>query len=550
VARVTLPSAVGPGGAVSVEITFRAQLPEVFARSGYKRDYYLVGQWFPKLGVYEPAGMRGRATGGWNCHQYHANSEFYADYGVFKVDITVPSRFVVGATGVRKGRVVNQDDTVTYFYEQADVHDFVWTADPNFIRVKRTFTPAREVSAEEYARTAARLGRTLDEVKLSDVEITVLMQPAHMPQLEKHVDAAKAGLKYFGLWYGRYPYQTLTVVDPPQDASGSAGMEYPTLITAGTSYAQNFAPMSGVRGVEMVTVHEFGHQFWYGMVGNNEFEEAWLDEGVNTYSTGLVMEKAYGADQSMGQFLGMRIGEMDLVQAVLTSNKTDVIAKPAWGYGGDYSFYAYQKPGAVLRSLHHILGDETMGRVMRTYHERWRFRHPGTADFFAVVNEVSGRDMTWFLQQAIYGGHVLDYAVDAVSSVPAPKALGVFERNGKKETVNPSKNDTEAKTNGPFESRVLVRRLGDFVAPVEVAFKFEGKPVERVTWDGRDTFKRFVMVRPEKLEWAAVDPDRKLVLDAHWINNARRVEPDTRAAGWWTSRAFLLLQQFFALVAF
>ena len=101
VVRVPLPEPVPPGGEVSFDVAWKARLPRVFARTGYVRDYFLVGQWFPKLGVYEPAGMRGRAAGGWNCHQFHANSEFYADFGKYRVSITLPARFVVGATGPR-----------------------------------------------------------------------------------------------------------------------------------------------------------------------------------------------------------------------------------------------------------------------------------------------------------------------------------------------------------------------------------------------------------------------------------------------------------------
>ena len=77
-ARVVLPTPVAPGGSVTLDVAFTAQLPRVFARTGYVRDYTLVGQWFPKLGVYEPGPPR-RTSGGWNCHQFHANSEFYAD---------------------------------------------------------------------------------------------------------------------------------------------------------------------------------------------------------------------------------------------------------------------------------------------------------------------------------------------------------------------------------------------------------------------------------------------------------------------------------------
>src|SRR6185436_2466977 len=96
------------------------------------------------------------------------------------------------------------------------------------------------------------------------------------------------------LWYGRYPYRVLTVVDPASGAAGAGGMEYPTFITAGTTFLSNRGPLRGLRALENVVVHEFGHQFWYGLVANNEFEEAWLDEGFNTYSTGKVLETAYG----------------------------------------------------------------------------------------------------------------------------------------------------------------------------------------------------------------------------------------------------------------
>ena len=94
-----LPAPVPPHGEIALDIAFRAKLPKIFARTGYVRDYFLVGQWFPKIGVYEPAGMRNRKSGGWNCHAFHANSEFYADYGNYDVTFTVPSKFVVGATG-------------------------------------------------------------------------------------------------------------------------------------------------------------------------------------------------------------------------------------------------------------------------------------------------------------------------------------------------------------------------------------------------------------------------------------------------------------------
>ena len=215
VARVELPQPIEPGGSVTIEVTFKAQLPEVYARSGYKGDFFLVGQWFPKLGVYEPAGRRGRATSGWNCHQYHANSEFYADFGQYRVRITLPSRFVVGATGLRVGREEAGGGLVVHTFEQADVHDFAWTASPRYLVVTDTFSAGKDVSDAEYRTTAALVGRSLDEVRLSDVAITLLLQPEHQPQAARYIRAAKAGLKWYGLLV-----RPLSV--PDADGRGSA----------------------------------------------------------------------------------------------------------------------------------------------------------------------------------------------------------------------------------------------------------------------------------------------------------------------------------------
>ena len=104
----------------------------------------------------------------------------------------------------------------------------------------------------------------------------------------------------------------MTLVDPSPGAGGASGVEYPTLVFCGTNYAYNFWPAKGLlREAEIVTVHEFGHQFWYGLVGSNEFEEAWLDEGFTTYSTAKVMELGYGRDASFIDFLGLELGAVE-----------------------------------------------------------------------------------------------------------------------------------------------------------------------------------------------------------------------------------------------
>jgi hypothetical protein len=547
VASVRLPAPVKPGETITLDIAFSAQMPKVFARTGYAGDYFLVGQWFPKLGVYEPAGLRGRATSGWNCHQFHADSEFYADFGHYRVDFTLPARFVVGATGQRVERRDNGNGTITYVYDQANVHDFAWTASPDFVEVKRRFESAREVSAQEYAAAARLLDRPIDQLRLRDVDVTLLMQPEHMAQLDRHLKAITLSLKSFGLSYGYYPHPTLTVVDPPFGAAGSGGMEYPTFITGGTSALLNYRPFTHINVPEEVVIHEFGHQYFQGMIANNEFEEAWLDEGINSYATGRVMEEALGPEATLIRFLGWRLGGRDLIRVEYAPNAVfDAIRRPAWMYSSDsaYTFNSYERPELMLRTLEHHLGAQQMARAMRTYAERWRFRHPSTDDFLATMSEATGRDLRPLLTPVIDRGDIVDYEIGTVTSEPVRAPAGYFDTpKGHALTTQEEADAKAASAPGPFDTAVIVRCRGEDRWPVEIAFKFEGKAPERLWWDGSGRWKRFEFHRPEKLEWVDIDPERRLELDVDWLGNAARLQPDRRAVVRLTSRWLLILQQ-------
>ena len=519
-ARVRLPQPVAPGGSIALDVAFTAALPKAYARTGYAGDYFLVGQWFPKVAVYEPAGVRGRTAGGWNVHQFHADSEFYADFGQYRVAITLPRRFIVGATGVRTARVDHGDGTTTHTYEQGDVHDFAWTASPRFVEITRRFDAAREVSAKEYREAAARLGRSIEELRLGDVEVRLLMWPDHLPQAERYLRTTMRAIAAYGLAYGRYPHRTLTIVDPPDEAIGTGGMEYPTFITAGTTTPFNAWPLDRVYLPEIVVAHEFAHQYFQGMVASNEFEEPWLDEGLTTYVTGLAMEAMFGADRSVFEFAGLRGGELDSLRAGLNRRRgTEMIRQAAWTYADGYPFNAYFRPALTLRTRGALVGEPTMARIMRTYAELWRFGHPSSDDFYRVASEVAGRDLTPFFRQTIESPAVVDYAIGEVESAPG-------------RTV------------------VVVQRFGDLQAPVDVAFAFEGRKVERRRWDGVARQARFEFAYDTRLESVDVDPDRTIALDVSWLNNGRRVSADRRAPVSLASRWLLAVQQVLGWLAF
>jgi hypothetical protein len=286
------------------------------------------------------------------------------------------------------------------------------------------------------------------------------------------------------------------------------------------------------------------------MVANNEFEEAGLDEGINTWSTSKAMVAAYGSEATIVEFLGIKIGDEDMNRASNdpAARYNRILAK-AWEYTppGVYGFYSYYKPSLALSTLEGYIGEQTMARVMRTYHERWRFGHPRSEDFFAVVNEVTGQDWGWYFDQVVRGTDIVDYDIGSATTRPVRPAQGVFDEPAGRKTVSnddaaaQEREARKAKTER-YASVVVVRRSGGVRLPVEVAFKFEGTPVERQTWDGREPAKTFRFERPEKLEWVDVDPDRKIALDVNWLNNGRRVLPDSRPAAGWAARWLFLVQ--------
>jgi len=234
--KLPLPKPLKPGEELRLRVRFRSKIPKGAPRAGYVGNFYFISQWFPKMGVLLPDGR-------WVCNHYHMPGEFFADFGVYRVAITVPANYVVGASGHPISEVKHRDGTKTITFYEEDIHDFAWTASPDML-----------VAKEHY----------------KDTEIVFLYQPAHKDQVARHLRAAKGAMEFFDKWLGPYPYKRL---------------EYPTLITAGTTwFTHHFLP--GLLP-EVVIVHEFGHQYWYGMVANDETDEAWLDEGINTYSGGV-----------------------------------------------------------------------------------------------------------------------------------------------------------------------------------------------------------------------------------------------------------------------
>ncbi|NLW16579.1 MAG: M1 family metallopeptidase [Firmicutes bacterium] len=375
--RVSLPQPVAPGDSIRLDIEFVVKLPMVFARMGKYVSFVMAGQWFPKVAAYETAGTRGRQLDGWNVHQYHANTEFYANFGTYRVTINVPKTHMVAASGQLLEGPRIQGNKRQYVFQAEKVHDFAWAADNNFCEHQATFSS--EIQPE--------------------VAINLYLQPQHEYLLNHYLQVAKTTLDCLSRWLVPYPYPSLTIVCPRAGAIGAGGMEYPTLIT-GWDASVHDRDLIG-----RVLIHEIIHQYFYGLVATNEVEEAWLDEGFTSYLEDKIIAHAFN-------------GQLATAKEATSILMPEPLVKEGWKYSDNYSYQAnaYVRGKLILHEIERLIGWERMQTALQVYCQRFLYDHPSTADWQQVLEEVTGQSWQAFFANYIYGAGMQDYAIDEVAT--------------------------------------------------------------------------------------------------------------------------------------
>jgi len=454
-----LPEPVKPGDSVTLRMKFSVTLPDIFARMGKAGNFMMAGQWFPKIPVYETVGMRGRAIEGWNLHQYHGDSEFYSDFGIYSVRIEVPDGYKVAATGfLTKTPSVTGGRKSFQFYAD-DVHDFAWSASPDFVYVEDSFSSPG----------------------IPGVRIKLYLDPLHQNLKDRYMHAAKSALAKLGQWYGEYPYSTLSVVVPPAAGNGAGGMEYPTLVTAAA--AQSDSP--GYE-LERTLLHEIAHQYWYGLVASNEFEEAWLDEGFTSYTEDKLMSSIYGV-----------LPNLPVEASYMTHPEPLNLSSWKFSSSDGYAENVYMRGKLVLSALEKQVGDKAMSKILRTYFQKYKFKHPSFLDFQRVVETVTKEKWGDFFRAYVQQGEMADFSVESIQT---------------------------RKTDNGYESVILLRRNGGSPEPVSVWLQFEDGQSVRKRWDGAQPHVQLKLESAAPLKYAVIDPGNHVVLDNRKYNNYLKAE--------------------------
>ncbi|MBK6459945.1 MAG: M1 family metallopeptidase [Myxococcales bacterium] len=488
-ARLPLAAPLAPGATVTFDVVWDDTLPTIVERVGFSGSFHFLGQWFPKLARLEPDGTFAH-------YAFHHLAEFHADFGTYDVTVDVPKGFVVGATGPA---TESRDEGPRHIerHVQPAVLDFAFAAFDGFER--------------------------LDEA-IDGVQVAFLFPRGYRGAAERERAAVRFALPHFRERYGRYPYPTLTVVHPPLGAREAGGMEYPTLITTGGAW---YGPPF-VRELELVTIHELGHQYFFHLLASNEERWPFLDEGLNSYAEADALD-AWLGPRGVASVLGLDVS--DTTVALFSGRahaRVEPIAQPARAFssGRAYGGLVYGRTSTLLSTLRRVYGEEKLTAALRAYATRFWNRHPEPEDLLVVLGEALGADARALARAALFDQGTIDYAVTQVASSRRAKPAGLFDRNGKRET-------DAAVVGDQYDGYAFVEVRGTLAFPVDVTFVHDDGGETRVRIGGAlqpaGRVLRVPYTGQRPLKGVVVDPEHTVLLDDDFTNNHAMVADAPRA---------------------
>lgn len=461
--EVKLPDILFPENTINVEILWETKLHKYYLRSGFTNETLFLMQWYPKLCVFE--------QGRWKIHQFHFFTEFYGEFSDFELNFKIPSEWDLVSTGKIFEEKISEGKAIKIIAE--NVHDVAIVISKELRKVKKFINITPD----------------------NPVELNIFYPSEYNYKIPAITDIVNKCFIFYNEWIGPYLYSNFSIVFLPWNAAqGNAGMEYPQLILCGVKHFED----KGSLDLEYVIAHEFAHQYFYGLIGSDEIEEPWLDEGFTTYISASFLEKNYPQYKiHLPLFIKANVAKpftMETFKAInLNYYKDDGISYftlPGYQHPDylSYRIYAYNKPAMSLKTLEKYSGEEKMKIFLQDYFSSFSFLHPHTEDVISLIEENFGRIWAQNFYYLGYKPQIIDYKVSIIS-----------------------------------DEKFIVKRYGEIFIPVEILVFFSDGTKENIIWENTKNFQIF-SYENKKIKKVIIDPEGKILLDRDPLNNIASAE--------------------------
>lgn len=504
VARTALPRPLAPGESLSVRFSFVSRIPGYADRSGRQGRYYFVGQWYPKLAVYDRFG--------WHAEQ-HMGNEFYGDFGAFDVRIALPRSYLLAYPGLLTNESeVYPDSILARIHAPGESAVTIW--DMRRARAPRDSAgwgglgPARvwrvhADSIHDFAWAACE-NWIWRRARWNGIDVNTYHRDGDAPAWMDFAAMGARLVEGMAARFGPYPYPRYSFIAAPVRAGG---MEYP-----GLTFITTRRYPAGSRRVEEICLHELAHSWFYGMLGSNETEQAFLDEGFTSYATTAVIEMQHGREGNM-QLRPSRwpwLEPPDDFRSRVWRSYLDYEARsPAedpvntfadrFRTAGAYYPASYYKTEVGLWTLRHLLGPAAFDAALRQYVSNWRFHHPYAEDFYAAFDAATGGSWDWFFRSWFERTDAVDVGLTGLRTFPADRGGGAL-------AASPGERSDS------FRVELALRSRGGLDLPVEVELSGEGGArrtvtVPREAFAAAAGYARYRFTLPFEPKRAVLDPD-------------------------------------------
>lgn len=361
--KIMLEEPLKPDDRIRIDMEYSVLLPNSPGRFGYGENTFNFANWYPIVCVYD--------DGQWHLDPYYAIGDpFYSNIANYKVEITAPKDYIIAATGEIAEEIRREGSNKIWNINAEAVRDFAWVASNKF-KVSEKKVGSTRVYSYYYTPEGG----------------------------EEALDYAASSLEIFNKLFGKYPYPQLSVV---QADFFIGGMEYPNLVMIdGSLYSEENRDW-----LELITVHEVAHQWWYGLVGNNQIEKPWLDEALTEYSTVLYYGQRYGPEEEQEkyeeiiakgkyQILGILAADFDI---------DETIDRPVYEFDNwvIYDLLVYGKGAMMFHELRQEMGDKMFFDTLREYFKSNRFKNAKPEDLMAACLKVTGKSWDEFFNIWLY----------------------------------------------------------------------------------------------------------------------------------------------------